>query len=74
MTLTSGWRTSMPGKWGQYISCTDPIFFDAVFKKVETYQIKNSGLRLTDTFTDAHCFDSNNTIIQGRGDLNLMFS
>ena len=25
----------------------------------------NLGLRLTDTFTDAHCFDSNNTIIQG---------
>lgn len=23
------------------------------------------GLRLTDTFTDAHCFDSNNTIIKG---------
>ena len=51
-------------------------YFEAVLKKVETYQIENSGLRLTDTFTDAHCFDSNNTIIQGwdlYDDLNKIF-
>ena len=65
LTLTSRWRTYIPGNRGQYISCTLPIFFEVALKKVETYQIKNSGLRLTDTFTDAHCFDSNNTIIQG---------
>ena len=33
LTLTSRWRTYMPGKWGLYISCTLPIFFGAVLKK-----------------------------------------